>query len=25
MQLPVLGSLFRSRDYVNSQTELMCW
>jgi pilus assembly protein CpaC len=22
-QLPVLGSLFRSRDYVNSQTELM--
>jgi pilus assembly protein CpaC len=23
MQLPVLGSLFRSRDYVNSQTELM--
>jgi pilus assembly protein CpaC len=23
MQLPVLGSLFRSRDYVNGQTELM--
>jgi pilus assembly protein CpaC len=23
MQLPVLGSLFRSRDYVNNQTELM--
>jgi pilus assembly protein CpaC len=23
MQLPVLGSLFRSRDFVNSQTELM--
>jgi pilus assembly protein CpaC len=23
MQLPILGSLFRSRDYVNSQTELM--
>ncbi|MBR0873795.1 type II and III secretion system protein family protein [Bradyrhizobium tropiciagri] len=23
MQLPVLGTLFRSRDYVNSQTELM--
>jgi pilus assembly protein CpaC len=23
MQLPVLGALFRSRDYVNSQTELM--
>jgi pilus assembly protein CpaC len=22
-QLPILGSLFRSRDYVNSQTELM--
>jgi pilus assembly protein CpaC len=22
-QLPVLGSLFRSRDFVNSQTELM--
>jgi pilus assembly protein CpaC len=22
-QLPVLGSLFRSRDYINSQTELM--
>jgi pilus assembly protein CpaC len=22
-QLPVLGSLFRSRDYVNNQTELM--
>ena len=25
MQLPVLGALFRSRDYVNSQTELMVW
>jgi pilus assembly protein CpaC len=23
MQLPVLGSLFRSRDYANRQTELM--
>ncbi len=23
MQLPVLGSLFRSRDYINNQTELM--
>jgi pilus assembly protein CpaC len=23
MQLPVLGTLFRSRDFVNSQTELM--
>ena len=23
MQLPVLGALFRSRDYVNRQTELM--
>jgi pilus assembly protein CpaC len=23
MQLPLLGSLFRSRDYVNNQTELM--
>jgi len=23
MQLPILGTLFRSRDYVNSQTELM--
>jgi pilus assembly protein CpaC len=23
MQLPILGSLFRSRDFVNSQTELM--
>ena len=23
MQLPVLGSLFRSRDYINHQTELM--
>ncbi|MCP3461350.1 type II and III secretion system protein family protein [Bradyrhizobium sp. CCGUVB23] len=23
MQLPVLGTLFRSRDYVNNQTELM--
>jgi pilus assembly protein CpaC len=23
MQLPILGALFRSRDYVNSQTELM--
>jgi pilus assembly protein CpaC len=23
MQLPILGSLFRSRDYVNKQTELM--
>jgi pilus assembly protein CpaC len=23
MQLPILGSLFRSRDYVNNQTELM--
>jgi pilus assembly protein CpaC len=23
MQLPVLGTLFRSRDYINSQTELM--
>jgi pilus assembly protein CpaC len=23
MQLPVLGSLFKSRDYLNSQTELM--
>jgi pilus assembly protein CpaC len=23
MQLPILGSLFRSRDYVNGQTELM--
>lgn len=22
-QLPILGSLFRSRDFVNSQTELM--
>ena len=22
-QLPILGTLFRSRDYVNSQTELM--
>jgi pilus assembly protein CpaC len=23
MQLPVLGALFKSRDYVNRQTELM--
>jgi pilus assembly protein CpaC len=23
MQLPVLGSLFRSRDFINNQTELM--
>ena len=23
MQLPVLGALFRSRDYINRQTELM--
>jgi pilus assembly protein CpaC len=23
MQLPILGSLFRSRDYLNNQTELM--
>jgi pilus assembly protein CpaC len=23
MQLPILGSLFRSRDYINDQTELM--
>ena len=23
MQLPILGSLFRSRDYINNQTELM--
>jgi pilus assembly protein CpaC len=23
MQLPVLGALFKSRDYLNSQTELM--
>ena len=23
MQLPVLGALFKSRDYVNQQTELM--
>jgi len=23
MQLPILGSLFRSRDFVNNQTELM--
>jgi pilus assembly protein CpaC len=23
MQIPILGSLFRSRDYVNNQTELM--
>ena len=23
MQLPVLGTLFKSRDYVNRQTELM--
>jgi pilus assembly protein CpaC len=23
MQLPVLGTLFRSRDYINNQTELM--
>jgi len=23
MQLPVLGSLFKSRDYINKQTELM--
>ena len=23
MQLPILGTLFRSRDYVNNQTELM--
>jgi pilus assembly protein CpaC len=23
MQLPVLGALFKSRDYVNNQTELM--
>jgi pilus assembly protein CpaC len=23
MQLPVLGSLFRSRDFINRQTELM--
>jgi pilus assembly protein CpaC len=23
MQLPILGSLFKSRDYVNNQTELM--
>jgi len=24
-QLPVLGQLFRSRDYINNQTELMVW
>ena len=23
MQLPILGALFKSRDYINSQTELM--
>ena len=23
MQLPVLGTLFKSRDYINQQTELM--
>jgi pilus assembly protein CpaC len=23
MQLPILGSLFRSRDYINNQTELV--
>ena len=23
MQLPILGSLFKSRDYINHQTELM--
>ena len=23
MQLPILGTLFRSRDYINNQTELM--
>jgi pilus assembly protein CpaC len=23
MQLPVIGSLFRSRDYINNQTELV--
>jgi pilus assembly protein CpaC len=23
MQLPILGALFKSRDYVNNQTELM--
>ena len=23
MQLPILGALFKSRDYVNRQTELM--
>jgi pilus assembly protein CpaC len=23
LQIPILGSLFRSRDYVNRQTELM--
>ena len=23
MQLPILGSLFKSRDYINRQTELM--
>ena len=23
MQVPILGALFRSRDYVNHQTELM--
>jgi len=23
MEIPILGTLFRSRDYVNSQTELM--
>ena len=23
MQLPILGTLFKSRDYINNQTELM--
>ncbi len=23
MQVPVLGTLFKSRDYINNQTELM--
>jgi pilus assembly protein CpaC len=23
MQLPILGALFKSRDYINNQTELM--
>ncbi len=23
MQLPILGALFKSRDYINRQTELM--